>query len=74
MASALKNITKKQWIATGIAIAVDIILILVGFHFSKIITAACAESGNTVIPLLFNCGIILAMFIATTIIVRLVTK
>lgn len=72
MASALKNITKKQWIATGIAIAVDIILILVGLHFSKIITAACA--GNTVIPLLFNCGIILAMFIATTIIVRLVTK
>ena len=72
MASALKNITKKQWIATGIAIAVDILLILVGFHFSKIITEACA--GNTVIPLIFNCGIILAMFIATTIIVRLVTK
>ena len=74
MASALKNITKKQWIATGAAIAADVILILVGLYFSGKITEACAESGNTTIPLLFNCGIVLAMFVVTIIIVRLIGR
>ncbi|HJJ35671.1 MAG TPA: hypothetical protein O0X27_00695 [Methanocorpusculum sp.] len=70
--SELRNITKKQWIITGIAIAVDVVLLLLGLYFSPIVTEMTAP--NTVIPLIFNCGIVLLMFISTLVIVRIANK
>ena len=70
--SEIRKITKKQWIITGIAIAVDALLLILGLYFSPIVTQMTAP--NTTIPLLFNCGIVLLMFIATLVIIRIANK
>lgn len=70
--SELSKITKRQWLATGIAVAVDIVIILIGLYFTPIITEWVAP--NTTIPFLFNIGIVLLLFISTIVIIRLVNR
>lgn len=66
--------TKGQWIVTGIAIGCDVLVLGLGILFSRMITEYCNTIGNTIIPTIFNCGIIVVLFVVSILVVRIAGK
>jgi len=68
----VQKMTRKQWILMGIAIVLDIVLVLLGLYFSPIITEIFAN--DIFVPLFFDGCVVLLMIISTLVIVRIANK